>query len=202
MQFTMEIIVSIFLVFGAFFMLVGSIGMVRLPDLFMRLHAPTKSSTLGLGSFLIASMIFFAFQGRFGFAELLITLLAFITAPVSANLIAQAALHLRLRSLSGEVPEAIQKLLPRLQNPEETEVLMVTLPETTPVYESMRLADDLDRANIAHTWWLVNQSMVATHTNNAVLKAIASNEIKWIEKVAKLSDNKYAVEKWQPNFEK
>lgn len=112
MQFTMEIIVSIFLVFGAFFILVGSIGMVRLPDLFMRLHAPTKSSTLGLGSFLIASMIFFAFQGRFGFAELLITLLAFITAPVSANLIAQAALHLRLRSLSGEVPEAIERPLP------------------------------------------------------------------------------------------
>ncbi|GAM32800.1 putative monovalent cation/H+ antiporter subunit G [Acinetobacter calcoaceticus] len=108
----MEIIVSVFLVFGAFFMLVGSIGMVRLPDLFMRLHAPTKSSTLGLGSFLIASMIFFAFQGRFGFAELLITLLAFITAPVSANLIAQAALHLRLRSLSGEVPEAIERPLP------------------------------------------------------------------------------------------
>ncbi|ENW4435532.1 Na+/H+ antiporter subunit G [Acinetobacter baumannii] len=112
MQITMEIIVSIFLVFGAFFLLVGSIGMVRLPDLFMRLHAPTKSSTLGLGSFLIASMIFFAFQGRFGFAELLITLLAFITAPVSANLIAQAALHLRLRSLSGEVPEAIERPLP------------------------------------------------------------------------------------------
>lgn len=112
MQFVMEIIVSGFLVFGAFFMLVGSIGMVRLPDLFMRLHAPTKSSTLGLGSFLIASMIFFAFQGRFGFAELLITLLAFITAPVSANLIAQAALHLRLRSLSGEVPEAIERPLP------------------------------------------------------------------------------------------
>ncbi|KQE94950.1 Na+/H+ antiporter subunit G [Acinetobacter lactucae] len=112
MQFAMEIIVSVFLIFGAFFMLVGSIGMVRLPDLFMRLHAPTKSSTLGLGSFLIASMIFFAFQGRFGFAELLITLLAFITAPVSANLIAQAALHLRLRSLSGEVPEAIERPLP------------------------------------------------------------------------------------------
>ncbi|HIE0669022.1 TPA: Na+/H+ antiporter subunit G [Acinetobacter nosocomialis] len=112
MQITMEIIVSIFIVFGSFFMLVGSIGMVRLPDLFMRLHAPTKSSTLGLGSFLIASMIFFAFQGRFGFAELLITLLAFITAPVSANLIAQAALHLRLRSLSGEVPEAIERPLP------------------------------------------------------------------------------------------
>ncbi len=70
MQFTMEIIVSVFLVFGAFFMLVGSIGMVRLPDLFMRLHAPTKSSTLGLGSFLIASMIFFCFPRSFRFCRI------------------------------------------------------------------------------------------------------------------------------------
>ena len=107
-----ELIISFFVVFGAFFMLVGSIGMIRLPDLFMRLHAPTKSSTLGLGSFLIAAMIFGATQGRFGFAELLITLFAFITAPVSANLMAQAAIHLRLRSTSGDVPEALNRPLP------------------------------------------------------------------------------------------
>lgn len=112
MQLIMEILVSIFLILGAFFILVGGIGMIRLPDLFMRLHAPTKSSTLGLGSFLIASIIYSAFHGRFGFAELLITLLAFITAPVSANLMAQAALHLRLRSLSGEVPESLNRPLP------------------------------------------------------------------------------------------
>ena len=112
MQLLMEILVSIFLIIGAFFMLVGGIGMVRLPDLFMRLHAPTKSSTLGLGSFLIAAIIYAAFQGRFGFAEVLITLFAFITAPVSANLIAQAAIHLRLRSMSGEVPEALNRPLP------------------------------------------------------------------------------------------
>ena len=112
MQLVMEILVSIFLMIGSFFMLVGGIGMVRLPDLFMRLHAPTKSSTLGLGSFLIAAMIFSAFQGRFGFAELLLTLLAFITAPVSANLMAQAALHLRLRSTGGEVPETLERPLP------------------------------------------------------------------------------------------
>ena len=105
MQLVMEISVSFFLIIGAFFMLVGGIGMVRLPDLFMRLHAPTKSSTLGLGSFLIAAIIYAAFHGRFGFAELLLTLLAFITAPVSANFIAQAALHLRLRSMGGDVPE-------------------------------------------------------------------------------------------------
>ncbi|SPL68842.1 Na+/H+ antiporter subunit G [Acinetobacter stercoris] len=112
MQLAMEIFVSIFLLIGAFFILVGGIGMVRLPDLFMRLHAPTKSSTLGLGSFLIAAMIYSAYYGRFGFAELLITLLSFITAPVSANLIAQAAIHLRLRSMSGEVPETLDRPLP------------------------------------------------------------------------------------------
>ncbi len=112
MSLILEILVSIFLLIGAFFMLVGGIGMVRLPDLFMRLHAPTKSSTLGLGSFLIAAMIFSAMYGRFGFAEVLITLFAFITAPVSANLMAQAALHLRLRSLSGEAPETLERPLP------------------------------------------------------------------------------------------
>ena len=112
MQLIMEIIVSFFLIIGAFFLLVGGIGMVKLPDLFMRLHAPTKSSTLGLGSFLLAAMIYAAFQGSFGFAELLITLFSFVTAPVSANLIAQAAIHLRLRSTSGDVPEAPDRPLP------------------------------------------------------------------------------------------
>ena len=111
-QLLMEILVSFFLITGTFFTIVGGIGMVKLPDLFMRLHAPTKSSTLGLGSFLIAAMIYSAFHGRLGFAELLITLLAFITAPVSANLIAQAAIHLRLRSTSGDVSEAIDRPLP------------------------------------------------------------------------------------------
>ena len=111
MQLYLEILISIFLLIGSFFMLVGGIGMVRLPDLFMRLHAPTKSSTLGLGSFLIAAMIYSASFGRFGFAEVLITLFAFITAPVSANLSAQAALHLRLRSMVV-VPEALERPLP------------------------------------------------------------------------------------------
>ncbi len=120
MQLVLELITSVFLIIGAFFTLVGGIGIVRLPDLFMRLHAPTKSSTLGLGSFLIAAMAYGIAHGRFGFAELIITLLAFITAPVSANLIAQAAIHLRLRSKSGDVPESLDRLLPwqrqRLRN--------------------------------------------------------------------------------------
>ncbi|GBG95734.1 arsenical pump-driving ATPase [Ligilactobacillus salitolerans] len=103
---------------------------------------------------------------------------------------------------SGEVPQAIIDLLPRLQDPSQTEIVMVTLPETTPVYESMRLNDDLDRAQMAHTWWLVNQSMLATNTTNPCLQARAQNEVEWIEKVKELSNNHFAVEQWQPDFEK
>lgn len=102
---------------------------------------------------------------------------------------------------AGEVPESIQKLLPRLQNGKETEVLMVTLPETTPVYESMRLDEDLKRAKIAHTWWLVNQSMYATETSNKILKARALNEIEWIKKVEEVSKGNFAVAEWVPDFE-
>ena len=82
------------LLVSAFFSLVGAIGLVRLPDFYMRLHAPTKASTLGVGGALLASMILAALQGRAGMAELLITLFVFVTAPVSANLMAPAALHL------------------------------------------------------------------------------------------------------------
>lgn len=97
---------------------------------------------------------------------------------------------------SGEVPESIIKLLPRLQNHDETEVIMVTLPETTPVYESMRLDKDLDRAKIAHNWWIVNQSMFATHTTNELLKTRAMNEVEWINKVSELSNGKFIVKQW------
>ncbi len=99
-----EWLVAALLLVSAFFTLVGAIGMVRLPDFFMRLHAPTKASTLGVGCILVASMIVAAAQGRAGFAELLIALFVFVTAPVSANLLAQAALHLRLPS-QAPIPE-------------------------------------------------------------------------------------------------
>lgn len=87
------------LVLGAsFFLLVGAIGLLRFPDFYMRLHAPTKASTLGVGGVLVASMLLSLSHGRFGMAELLITLFVFVTAPVSANLLAQAALHLKVAS--------------------------------------------------------------------------------------------------------
>lgn len=95
------------LLVSAFFTLVGAIGLIRLPDFFMRLHAPTKASTLGVGGILIASMMVAAAQGRAGFAELLISLFVFVTAPVSANLLAQAALHLCLPSRAALPEDAV-----------------------------------------------------------------------------------------------
>ena len=104
-----EIIAALALLVAAFFALVGAIGLVRLPDTFMRLHAPTKASTLGLGGVLIASMLLGVLEGRPGVAELLITLFVFITAPVSANIMAQAALHLRLPPKAPVPREAISE---------------------------------------------------------------------------------------------
>ena len=94
MQTAIEWLAAIFILVGAFFLLVGAIGLVRLPDFYMRLHAPTKASTLGVGGVLLASIVLSAAQGRPGIPELLITLFVFVTAPVSANLLAQAALLL------------------------------------------------------------------------------------------------------------
>jgi multicomponent K+:H+ antiporter subunit G len=104
----LEIVVSVLLVLGGCFAMVGAIGLVRLPDFFMRLHAPTKATTLGVGGMLLAS-IAQSLGGTFSLRELLITLFLFVTAPVSANLLARAALRLRLRSrapLPDERPAA------------------------------------------------------------------------------------------------
>ena len=93
----MEILVAIFLLLGSVFSLVGAIGLYRLPDFFMRLHGPTKATTLGAGGMVIASMIYFAGQEQgISLHELLITLFLFITAPVSAHMLAKAAMQQKL----------------------------------------------------------------------------------------------------------
>lgn len=99
---------------------------------------------------------------------------------------------------SGNVPESVSNLLPVLQDPTQTEVVMVTLPENTPVYESLRLQDDLDRAKIAHTWWVVNNSMLSSRTTNELLMARSQSEKEWIDKVAEISHHHFAVVEWSP----
>lgn len=89
-----DIIVSFFLLVGAGFALVGSIGLLRLPDFFSRLHGPTKSTTLGVGGMLVASAVHFSAGPGTSLHELLVTMFLFMTAPVSAHLMCKAALHL------------------------------------------------------------------------------------------------------------
>lgn len=86
-----QIVISIFIVLAGIFGLVGSYGLIKLRDTIQRLHAPTKSTTLGIGSALIASMFYsLLIRGTLSFHELLITLFLFLTAPVSAHFIAKA----------------------------------------------------------------------------------------------------------------
>lgn len=84
---------ALLLVAGALFALVGSWGLVKLGTFLKRLHGPTKSTTLGVGCVLIASMVHFALRGTPSAHELLITLCLFLTAPVSAHLMVKMALH-------------------------------------------------------------------------------------------------------------
>ncbi|MDF2700785.1 MAG: arsenical pump-driving ATPase [Haloplasmataceae bacterium] len=96
----------------------------------------------------------------------------------------------------GDIPDSIKKLLPKLKDGKETEVLIVTLPETTPVYEANRLQADLNRAGIIAKWWIINSSLYATNTSNEILKAKANNEIQWINKVNEISKGYFTLIKW------
>ncbi|WP_028995489.1 Na+/H+ antiporter subunit G [Azonexus hydrophilus] len=94
MEFINELVVAALIVVGASFALVGSWGLVKLPDLMSRLHAPTKATTLGVGGALVASMVYFlALNGTLSIHELLISLFLFLTAPLTAHFLAKAWLH-------------------------------------------------------------------------------------------------------------
>jgi len=97
MPFWIEALICLFLLLGSLFALIGAIGLYRLPDFYTRLHGPTKATTLGVGSVAVASMLYFSTtDSGISLHELLITLFLFLTAPVSAHILAKAAMHLRL----------------------------------------------------------------------------------------------------------
>lgn len=94
-----EILLSVLILAGAAFTFIGSMGLVRFRDFYTRLHGPTKATTLGVGCLLIASSIFFnATSDGLSLHEILVSLFLFITAPISAHLLAKAALHQDLPS--------------------------------------------------------------------------------------------------------
>jgi arsenite-transporting ATPase len=123
------------------------------------------------------------------------------TAPTGHTLLlleSTQSYNQEIKRSQGDVPEAARKLLPRLRNSEETEVIIVTLAETTPVYEAMRLEEDLKRANINTKWWVINASLYQTGTTNELLSAKARNEIEWINRVDAHSNGNFALINWSP----
>jgi multicomponent K+:H+ antiporter subunit G len=100
LPFFAELIISFLLVSGGFFSLIGALGLTRLPDFYGRLHGPTKATTLGVGSVVIASMVYFTLTtGEVAIAEVLVTVFLFLTAPVSANMLAKAAMHQQVKCM-------------------------------------------------------------------------------------------------------
>jgi multicomponent K+:H+ antiporter subunit G len=102
----LEFLISLLIVTGAVFAFIGSLGLARLKDFYTRLHGPTKATTLGVGCLLIASALHFSIiEQSISLHEVLVTLFLFMTAPVSAHMLAKAALHLGLKSLA-KLPES------------------------------------------------------------------------------------------------
>jgi arsenite-transporting ATPase len=122
------------------------------------------------------------------------------TAPTGHTLLlldSTQSYNQEIKRSGGDIPESAKKLLPRLRNKVETEVIIVTLAETTPVYEALRLEEDLKRAGIATKWWVINSSLYRTGTTNKLLLAKASNEIEWINKVDEHAEGNFAVIEWK-----
>ncbi|MBS5978941.1 MAG: arsenical pump-driving ATPase [Dysgonomonas mossii] len=125
------------------------------------------------------------------------------TAPTGHTLLlldSTQSYHKEVERTQGNITPAVQNLLPRLRNEKETEVVIVTLPETTPVFEAQRLQEDLKRAGIKNNWWVVNSSLLLTPTNDPFLKTKAQSEIQWIEKVNEISNGNFAVIEWKENI--
>lgn len=121
------------------------------------------------------------------------------TAPTGHTLLlldSTQSYHREIQRSQGDIPYSVKKLLPRLRNTDETEVIIVTLAEATPVYEAMRLEEDLKRAGIAAKWWIINSSLYQTGTTNSMLAAKASNEIEWINKVDEHTKENFAIIAW------
>jgi arsenite-transporting ATPase len=96
------------------------------------------------------------------------------TAPTGHTLLlldAAEAYHREVLKRPSGSPEAVQRLLPRLRDPAYTHVLLVTLPEATPIHEAMQLERDLARAEIRPMAWVVNQSLTPLVVRDAVLRA-------------------------------
>ncbi|WP_233799810.1 arsenical pump-driving ATPase [Paraburkholderia sp. HP33-1] len=121
------------------------------------------------------------------------------TAPTGHTILlldAAESYHREVMRVQGDMPEAVRQLLPRLRDPGYTRVLIVTLPEATPVHEAERLSKDLARAGIEPYAWVINQSLLASGTTHPILCQRGAYEVPFIRRVADTLSHKCALIPW------
>jgi arsenite-transporting ATPase len=122
------------------------------------------------------------------------------TAPTGHTVLlldAALAYHREVIRQTSEMPESVSQLLPRLRDPDFTRVLIVTLPEATPVHEAAQLQSDLRRAQIEPYAWVINQSLLPLTVTDPVLRGRQSYEAKVIREVITEQATRTAVIPWQ-----
>ncbi|MDF2629711.1 MAG: Arsenical pump-driving ATPase [Symbiobacteriaceae bacterium] len=131
-------------------------------------------------------------QGRDGFVIL-------DTAPTGHTILlldATQAYHREVSTQADHTPESVKQLLPRLRDQAFTRILLVTLPEATPVFEAERLQADLRRAGIEPFGWVINQSLLAGGTRDPLLQQRASYELPLIEQIRQQLAARCALVPW------
>ncbi|WP_172197490.1 arsenical pump-driving ATPase [Saccharibacillus qingshengii] len=121
------------------------------------------------------------------------------TAPTGHTLLlldASNEYHKEIERSTLVMPDSVRQLLPRLRNPQETSVLIITLAEATPYYEAIRLQEDLQRAHIPVKGWVINQSLAATGTQDPVLGGRSAAEAQWTRKIEAASGRSCALIPW------
>ena len=123
------------------------------------------------------------------------------TAPTGHTILlldSALAYHREVLRQSSQMPEAVKELLPRLRDPEFTRVLLVTLPEATPVHEAAQLQQDLQRADIAPYAWVINQSLTPLTVTDPALQSRRQHEQPYIKEVLEQHATRTAIIPWQP----
>jgi len=122
------------------------------------------------------------------------------TAPTGHTILlldSALAYHREVTSQASQMPDSVQKLLPRLRDPSFTRVLIVTLPEATPVQEAHQLQRDLRRAEIDPYAWIINQSFAPLETIDPLLQQRLVQELQFIADVQSSMANRTALIPWQ-----
>ena len=123
------------------------------------------------------------------------------TAPTGHTLLlldATEAYHREIARKASNLPEDVLQLLPRLRDPRFTRILIVTLPEATPVHEAAALQTDLRRAQIEPFAWVINQSFARSDTRNPLLRARGAAERSFIQEVTRDLARRTVIVPWVP----